>query len=192
MIAKAVFFGTPEFAAPFLNSLILNSSFEVALVVTSPDKPVGRKQILTPPVVKQISLENQIPVLQSEDPEDWEKEIKKILPDFLVVVAFGKIIPKGVLDLAKGAVNVHPSLLPKLRGASPIQSAILKGLDKTGITIMLMDEKMDHGPILKQEEVILKGKETSESLHNGLALRGVPLLKQVLKDFSSITPMEQD
>ena len=118
-----------------------------------------------------------------------------LTPDLLIVVAYGQIIPQAILDISKyGNINVHPSLLPLYRGASPIQSAILNGEKETGVTIMLMDEKMDHGPILSQKKYHLNGEETNESLHQELAMIGVPLLLQTITDFlgGRIAPIEQD
>ena len=195
---KIIFVGTPEFAVPYLDSLMTDERFSVIGVITQPDKPVGRKQELTASPVKQLAEKMGLKIWQPEsvknNPELVE-EIKAIDLDLLVVVAFGQIIPQVVLDLARyGNINVHPSLLPKYRGASPIQSAILAGEKGTGITIMLMDEKMDHGPILSQQEVLLTGEETNESLHRKLAAIGRELLKETIVRFiaGEIKPREQN
>ena len=160
--------GTPEFAVPYLKSL-LNNDFEIVGIITQPDKPTGRKQIISIPPVKAVAIQNNIRIFQSEKLKTDTKiieELKSLEPDLTVVVAYGQIIPQAILNIAKlGNINVHPSLLPKYRGASPIQNAILNGETKTGITIMLMDAKMDHGPILAQKELLLAGNEDNESLH---------------------------
>jgi len=191
--------GTPQFAVPFLTALIDDDSFEVVAVVTQPDKPSGRKQTITPPLVKVLAEENNIGILQPEKLKDDKKvldRLKKINADLSVVVAYGQIIPKDVLDTFKlGNINVHPSLLPKYRGASPIQNTILNNDDVAGMTIMLMDEKMDHGPILKQEKLTLDGTETNESLHDKMSEEfGTDLLLSTIKQFitGQIQEQEQD
>ena len=170
---KIIFMGTPHFSVPYFKSLINDKSFEVKAVITQSDKPTGRKQIITPSPVKMVAQENKLPVFQPEklkDNGEIVEQLKKIEPDLIVVVAYGQIIPKEILALPKlGNVNVHPSLLPKYRGASPIQNAILNNETSTGITIMLMDEKMDHGPMLAQKEIILDGTEDNKSLHQKMS-----------------------
>lgn len=195
---KIIFVGTPEFAVPYLGGLFKDTDFSVLAVVTQPDKLSGRKQLLTASPVKLEALKHNIKVFQPEDLRNDEhviEEIKQLNPDLLVVVAYGQIIPQSFLNLfPSGCINVHPSLLPKYRGASPIQNTILNGDAETGVTIMLMDEKMDHGPILTQSHHQLNGTETNESLHNDLALAGVPLLINTIKDFldQKIVAREQD
>lgn len=184
---KTVFVGTPEFAVPFLEGLFNDGNFSINGVITQPDKPVGRKQELTASPIKLSAEKHGITAWQPEklrDNPDILEELKLVGADLLVVVAYGQILPQAILDLFPlGAINVHPSLLPKYRGASPIQSAILNEEEKTGISIMLMDEKMDHGPILAQEELVLGGDETTESLYDLAAIKGVPLLVKTIKDF---------
>lgn len=184
---KTVFAGTPDFAVPFLEGLFNDGDFSVSGVITQPDKPVGRKQELTASPIKLLAEKNGITVWQPEklrNNPDILEELKLAGADLLVVVAYGQIIPQEILDLFPlGAINVHPSLLPKYRGASPLQSAILNEEEKTGISIMLMDEKMDHGPILAQEELVLDGNETTESLHDLAAIKGVPLLIKTIQAF---------
>jgi len=149
---KFAFFGTPEFAVGILNELE-KRGFLPSLVISAPDKPRGRKLIITPPETKVWATERNIPVLQPEKVGDLKFEIENLKFDAFVVAAYGKIIPKKILDIPRlGTLNVHPSLLPRLRGASPLQSAILLE-DKTGTTIMMVDEEMDHGDILAQEEL---------------------------------------
>lgn len=194
---KTVFAGTPEFASPYLAGLLTDPAFLVIGVLTQPDRPSGRKQQLSPSPIKVLAEKNNIQVWQPEKlrkNEEILEEIKTLKPDLLVVVAYGQIIPAALLDLfPAGCINVHPSLLPKYRGASPIQSALLNGETETGITIMLMDEQMDHGPILAQQKVALTGEETNESLHRQLAEFGVDLLKQTISDYTdgNITPQPQ-
>jgi methionyl-tRNA formyltransferase len=195
---KIIFAGTPEFAVPYLTGLLKEMDFEVIGVITQPDKPSGRKQELTSSPVKLLAQKNNLKIWQPENIKNnsiLTAELKTIKPDLMVVVAFGQIIPQETLDIAKlGNINIHPSLLPKYRGASPIQSALLTGEKTTGITIMLMDDKMDHGPILVQEKVELDGEETNESLHQKLAGIGVPLMIKTIKEFAaeSITPQAQN
>jgi len=181
---KVIFMGTPDFAVPSLNALINNNNFEVCLVVTQNDKKIGRKQILTPPPIKTIALENNIKVLQPLKITEIEDELKAINPDFIVVVAYGKIIPQNILDIPKyGSFNVHGSLLPKYRGAAVIQAPILNGDKETGVTVMQMDAGLDTGPILLQEEILLKKDETVDSLFEKLSLLGSQILPTALIDF---------
>lgn len=186
--------GTPDFAAPALERLI-KAGYKILAALTGPDKPVGRKQILTPPPIKKIALKHQIPVLQPEKLLTLKSQISNLNPNLIIVVAFGKIIPKEILEIPKyGSLNVHPSLLPKYRGPSPIQFAILNGEKITGTTIMLMDEKMDHGPILAQEKIVVEPKETSQTLHQKLSRLGADLLLKTIPLYLSgkIKPKPQD
>lgn len=176
---KVVFMGTPDFAVPILEGLI--NSYDVVLVVTQPDKKVGRKQVLTPPPIKQLALENNIEVFQ---PNNIKNDYQKVIdanPDIIITCAYGQIIPKILLDYPEyGCINVHASLLPKLRGGAPIHKAIIEGYEKTGITIMYMDEKMDSGDIIKQKETIISDNDTLETLHDRLSLIGKDLLLETL------------
>ncbi len=177
---KIIFLGTPEFGATILEGLIKNN-YKPVLVITVPDKPIGRKQILTPPAVKTVAKKHKIPVLQPTKVLSIKYQVINLKPDLVICAAYGKIIPKEILEIPKyGCLNVHPSLLPKYRGASPIQTAILNGDEKTGLTIILMDEKMDHGPILKSEVKSLKSKVTYEELLKGLASLSIDLLIEVI------------
>ncbi len=190
---KFIFIGTPEFGEIVLEKLI-KSGHKPFLVITAPDKPVGRKQIITPPPVKVVAEKYNIPVAQPEKIKDWQKEIKNLKPDLIILAAFGQIIPKEILDIPTyGCLNVHPSLLPKHRGASPIQYAILNGDGKTGVTIMRMTEKLDTGPILAQRELEIKNPKFQE-LYNKLAEMGAELLIENLpKLFSGqLSPQQQD
>ncbi len=175
---RAVFMGTPEIAATVLKS-VLESRHEVIAVVTQPDKPKGRGHEMAFPPVKEVALEAGIPVLQPQRAknEAFIEELKALNPDIILVAAYGKLLPKEILDMPKfGCINVHASLLPKYRGASPIQWAVLNGDEKSGVTIMHMAESMDTGDIIMTEEVLLSADETAGSLHDKLAAIGGPLL----------------
>lgn len=193
---KFIFFGSSEFSLIVLNELLANGYLPLA-VVTAPDQLVGRKQVLTATPVKILALEKNIPLLQPEKLDELvgNKNFCSLQPELFIVASYGKIIPKNILDLPKfGSLNVHPSLLPKYRGASPIQAALLNGDKETGVTIMLMDEKMDHGPILSSVQCSVSKKENFLELHNRLAETGAKFLIKTLPDFLSgkIKPKEQN
>ena len=192
---KIVFMGTPEFSAIILKELC-QSKYKPILVVTAPDKPVGRKQILTSPPVKVIAQKYEIPAAQPEKIASLKSEILNLKPDLIVVAAYGQILPKEILEIPKfGCLNVHPSLLPRWRGPSPIQYTILNGDEKTGVTIILMDEKMDHGPILTNSKLqITNPKITYLELHNKLAEIGAGLLLETIPKWikGEIKPEPQD
>ena len=169
-----IFMGTPDFAVPALNALI-ESRHNLCAVVTQPDKPVGRKRIITPPPVKKIALEKGIPIFQPENvkSEAFIHQLRELKPDLILVAAFGQILPKAVLEIPRiGCLNVHASLLPAYRGAAPIQWAIINGEDKTGVTIMWMNEGMDTGDIFFQEALSIDENWTSEDLFRELAALG--------------------
>lgn len=194
---RTVFFGTPEFSVPFLNACFEDSELDVIAVVTQPDKPVGRKREIQASQIKKFALENSIPVLtpNSLKTEEAKQELADLNADLYVVVAYGKIIPQAILDLPKyGSTNVHPSLLPKYRGPSPIQWAISEGDKVTGVSIMLLDAGMDTGPILLQEEIKLSNQETTASLIEKIHTIGPNLLLRAIKGLISgeITPMSQN
>lgn len=171
--------GTPDFAVPILEGLIKN--YEVVLVVSQPDKKVGRKQILTPTPVKSKALEYGISVFQPVNIKEDYQRIIDAKPDIIITCAYGQIIPKSLLDYPEyGCINVHASLLPKLRGGAPIHKAIIDDYDKTGITIMYMDVKMDSGDIISQEETKILDSDNLEILHDRLSLMGVELLLKTL------------
>ncbi len=175
---KIVFMGTPDFAEISLEALI-NSDNEVVGVFSQPDKKIGRKQILTPPPVKQIALKYNIPVFQPQTLKNVEvdKIIEELKPDLIVVVAYGKILPKSILNSAKyGCINVHASLLPKYRGAAPIQWAVLNGDAETGVTVMQMDEGLDTGDMLLVKKTPIDINETSAELFERLAVIGADAL----------------
>lgn len=181
---KIVFMGTPDFAASSLQEL-LNSTHEVIAVYTQPDKPVGRKQKLTPPPVKELANENNIPVYQPSTLKDEEAidQIKDLNPDLIAVVAYGKLLPKEILGIPKfGCINVHGSLLPKYRGAAPIQRSVLSGDKETGVTTMYMAEGMDTGDIIDSETVTIGENETSSELFERLAPIGAKLLVKTIND----------
>lgn len=176
--------GTPEFSVPVLEGLIEN--YNVIAVVTQPDKKVGRKGILTAPPVKECALKNNIKVFQPQKIRNEYEEIIALKPDMIVTCAYGQIIPKIILDCPKyGCINVHASLLPKLRGGAPIHHAIIDGYSKTGITIMYMDEFMDSGDIISQMEIEIKDDYTTEILHDKLKVMGASLLLETIPDIIS-------
>jgi methionyl-tRNA formyltransferase len=180
---KTVFFGTPEFAVPSLRAL-LGEGFPIGAVVTQPDKPQGRSRsnLLAPPV-KQLALEEGIEVLQPERPrtEEFYHALRSLEPDIGVVVAYGHILREDVLRIpTHGMINVHASLLPKLRGAAPIQHALIEGFEESGVTIMQMDAGMDTGPILHQIETDIAQDETFGELHSNLAELGALALVEAL------------
>lgn len=188
--------GTPDFAVPTLKALI-DSEHDVAAVFTQPDKAVGRKQILTAPPVKVCALESSIPVYQPTSLKNDEitKLISYINPDVIVVVAYGKILPEAILSIPKyGCVNGHASLLPRHRGASPIQWSIVCGDEKTGITTMLMEKGLDTGDMLLKEEVIIGENETGEELHDRLSEISASLMLKTLSGLEkgTIVPQKQD
>ncbi len=179
---KIVFMGTPDFAVPVLQQ-ILQDGYEVIAVVTQPDRPKGRKKVLTPPPVKVEAEKHNIPVYQPEkikEPAEYEK-ITSLKPDLIVTAAFGQILPKPLLDAPEyGCINVHASLLPKLRGGAPIHYSIIQGHEKTGVTIMYMVEKLDAGDMLTQVEVKIEENDHVGTLHDKLSAAGSELLSETL------------
>jgi len=193
---RVVFMGTPEFALPSLRALV-EGGYNVVGVYTRPDRLAGRGRGLTPPAVKTAALDYGLPIFQPPGlrrPEAVE-ELASLKPDVIVVCAFGVILRQPVLDIpAKGVLNVHPSLLPRHRGASPIAAAILAGDEQTGVTIMLLDPGMDTGPILSQRAIPMSAWDTSGSLGERLAEVGAELLVEVLPRWlaDEIEPQPQD
>lgn len=180
---RIVFMGTPDFAVTSFEGLLKNG-YEIAGVFTQPDKPKGRKRLLTPPPVKEAAVKHNIPVFQPASMKDGEAEriLSELKPDIIVVVAYGKILPKAVLQLPLlGCVNVHGSLLPKYRGAAPIQWAVLNGDKTAGVTTMLMDEGLDTGDMLMKAETEIGENENYGSLFLRLADIGADLLDATLK-----------
>jgi methionyl-tRNA formyltransferase len=193
---RIVFMGTPDFAVPTLETL-LKSEHEVVGVVTQPDKPRGRSGKLVPSPVKETALQGQIPVFQPErvKEESFFPVLEELHPDVIVVVAFGQILPKRILELPKyGCMNVHASLLPKLRGAAPIQWSVIDGDKESGVTIQQMDEGLDTGDILLVEKYTLDEKETGGSLFDKLSLLGGPLILQALTlaEQGKLSPVPQN
>lgn len=193
---KYVFFGSPEFAAYILDALITAGNPPHSLVA-NPDRPTGRKQVITPPLTKKVA--EKIPdilVLQPEKfDKNFEENLRNINADFFVVAAYAKIIPQSILSISKkGVIGIHPSLLPKYRGASPIQSAILNDEKETGATLYLVDEKMDHGPILAQSKEQIADSDTYETLEKKLADLGSKLLITTLPQYlnNEISPQAQN
>lgn len=192
---RIIFFGTPAFAIPSLVAL-LQSEGEVIAVVTQPDKKKGRGRISSPSPVKELAIDRGIKILQPVNIKDplFLNGLSKIMPEIIVVVAYGRILPAQILRLpSHGCINVHASLLPKYRGAAPIQWAIINGEKKTGITTMLMDEGLDTGNILLQEETEISSDDNAETLGNKLAEIGASLLIRTIKGIRSgyIKPIPQ-
>jgi len=184
---KAVFFGTPEYIIPVAEKLHKTKNIKLLACITQPDRPVGRKKIITPSPIKIWATKKKIPVLT---PTEFDKEFtdqltklsKKI--DLFVVAAYGLILPKKILRMPKkGSLCLHPSLLPKYRGASPVQAAIINGDQQTGMTIFKMDEKMDHGPIISQFEEEIKPEDTSKTLYERLFETGAEVLVNILPEY---------
>jgi len=196
MKARTVFMGTPQFAVTILESL-LQSSYQVCAVYTQPDKPAGRGRPVVFPPVKKLALERQIPVVQPETFESSEvvEKLSSFQPELVIVAAFGFILPPEVLSLPKFAcLNVHPSLLPRHRGPSPVAHTILCGDELTGVTIMLMDAGLDTGPILAQKKVGISFMDTTGSLSSKLADVGARLLLEALPKWlgGELKPQAQD
>ncbi|MFN3264134.1 MAG: methionyl-tRNA formyltransferase, partial [Aquificaceae bacterium] len=179
---KILFFGTPEFATPSLKRL--HEEFEIAGVVCQPDRPAGRGQKLTPPPVKVLAQELGLDVFQPEKRKELIPIVESLKPECIVVVAYGKILPPEVIRYpAYGCINLHASLLPAYRGSAPIQRAIMAGEKKTGNTVMLMDEGMDTGDILSQEEEPILEEDNLKALSQRLAIKGADLLVRTLREW---------
>lgn len=193
---RIVFMGTPDLAATVLDKLI-TSEYNVVACVTQPDKPVGRKMVLTPPPAKVKAMEHGVEVWQPSSLRTDEalETMRRYEPDLIITAAYGKILPQTMLDIPKyGCVNVHGSLLPKYRGAAPVQWSILNLDEKTGVTIMKMDAGMDTGDILTQAEIAIDDRDHTPDLMNKLAELGASLLIDTLPDYLSgkIQPIPQD
>lgn len=193
---RIVYMGTPDFAAVSLTSLIAEG-FDVVGVFTQPDKPKGRGMKLAPCETKEVALAHGLPVYQPEKLRDGTALaiLRELRPDILVVVAYGRILPPDLLALPKyGAINVHGSLLPKLRGSAPIQRAVLNGEDVTGVSTMYLAEEMDAGDVIYQAQTEIGAYETSAELFDRLAVMGADLLVKTLRDIESDTAprMSQD
>lgn len=191
-----IFMGTPDFAVPVLQRLI-DSPYHIAAVVTQPDRPVGRKRVMTPPPVKRLAEEANLTILQPEKVRNTDavEEILAFKPDLLVTCAYGQILPVSLLNAPQyGAVNVHASLLPEYRGAAPIHKAIMDGKKETGMTIMYMVKALDAGDMLAQVKVPIEEKDTVGTLHDKLSEAGANLLMETIPKLieKQITPIPQD
>ena len=179
---KIIFFGTPQIAAYTLENVI--KKYGVVAVVTQPDKTIGRKKLLEAPPVKKMALQYDIPVFQTEKLQSIEKELTNLSPDIGIVFAFSQIIPKQIIDIfPKGMLNIHPSILPQLRGPSPVQEAILQGLDETGVTIIKLDEKMDHGPIVMQKKITINPTHMAPDVLQQCAKLGTEMLLEIMPKY---------
>jgi methionyl-tRNA formyltransferase len=193
---KIIFMGTPDFSVPVLRQLV-TEGYEVVACVTQPDRPVGRKRIMTPPPIKIEAESHGIPVLQPERIRNQE-EVERVLsyqPDLVVTAAYGQILPNDILEKPKhGCINVHASLLPKYRGGAPIHQSIIDGESETGITIMYMVEKLDAGDILTQVKVPILEDDHVGSVHDKLSVAGAKLLSETIPPLieGKLTPVVQD
>ena len=190
---NVIFMGTPDYASEILSALVADSEINVVAVYTQPDKPVGRKKVMTPPITKVVALENSLPVYQPKRLRDEETvaELLSIECDYIVVAAYGQILPKAVLDHAP-CINLHASILPAYRGASPIQQSILNGDKETGVTAMLMDVGLDTGDIIKIEKIAIADDEMVSTLFDRLTVCATSLTLDVLKNFQSYKAEPQD
>jgi len=196
-VTTIVFMGTPDFSVPVLEKVI-EDGYKILAVVTQPDRPVGRKKVLTPPPVKAAALKYGLPVLQ---PEKLSKsaeldEIIRLKPDLVVTAAYGQLLPNVLLEAPKyGCINVHASLLPELRGGAPIHYSILQGKKETGITIMYMAEKLDAGDIISQAAVVIEEQDNTGTLHDKLSMVGADLLSKTIPSLldgtSQRTPQDE-
>jgi methionyl-tRNA formyltransferase len=185
-MTRIVFFGTADLARPSLSALARQPEFSLLTAVTQPDRPKGRELKLQPPPVKREAQAHELPVLQPERARhpEFVEQLAQLKPDLIVVAAYGQILPKSILDLpARGCLNVHASLLPKYRGAAPIQWAILNDEAETGVTIMKMDAGLDTGDILTQQSIPIRPSDTAQSLHDQLASLGAELLVRTIPDY---------
>lgn len=191
---KIIFMGTPDFSVSALEEMY-NNGYNVVLAVSQPDKPSGRDLKIRPTPVKQYALEHNIEILQPEKIKnnmEFINKLRELEPDIIVTAAYGKILPQEILSLPKIAcLNIHASLLPKYRGAAPIQWSIINGDKVTGITIMKMDEGMDTGDIILQKEISIEDNETYGTLYEKLKILGGKLLINVLKNIENISPVKQ-
>ncbi len=190
---KIIFMGTPDYALSILQSLIDDEDMDVVAVYTQPDKPVGRKKVMTSPNVKVLAEKNSIPIYQPKRlrGEDVVKELLQIECDYIVVAAYGQILPKAILDHAP-CINLHASILPQYRGASPIQQSLLNGDKESGVTAMLMDVGLDTGDILQIERIAIDKDEMLESLFYRLTDTASALTLEVLKNFNQLKAVKQD
>ena len=190
---KIVYMGTPHYAKEILDTLIKSEDMEVSLVLTQPDRPVGRKKVLTAPPVKSLALEHHIEVLQPNrlNDEGIFEAIEADKPDFIIVAAFGQILPKNILDIAP-CINLHASLLPQYRGASPVQQSLLNGDAKSGVTSMMMEEGLDTGDMLEMIEFEIPAKMRLHALMQQLTEYASLLTLSTIRNFEDIKPVKQD
>ena len=186
-----VFMGTPDYAKTILEAL-LNKDLNVNLVLTQPDRPVGRKKVLTPPPVKVLATDSGIEILQPQTLKDSQvqEQIKDAKPDIIIVAAYGQLLPKEVLDIAP-CVNLHASILPKYRGASPIQQALLNGDEYSGVTAMLMDVGLDTGDILGFKFIKSKSAPTLDLMMDKLSILAADLTVDIVENFDTLLPIKQ-
>jgi methionyl-tRNA formyltransferase len=196
-MTKIVFMGTPKFSVQVLDKLI-EDGYDVLVAVTQPDRPVGRKKVMTPPPVKEAAMAHNLPVLQPEklSKSDELQQIIDMKPDLVVTAAYGQLLPNELLDAPKyGCINVHASLLPELRGGAPIHYSLLQGKKETGITIMYMAEKLDAGDIISQSAIQIDEADHTGTLHDKLSKVGAELLSEtiptILSGTSSRTPQDE-
>ncbi|MCA0983489.1 methionyl-tRNA formyltransferase [Halobacillus yeomjeoni] len=193
-MTRIAFMGTPDFAVPVLNRLV-EDQYDVVLVITQPDRPKGRKKVMTPPPVKVAAEQHGIPVFQPEKIKDEYEEVLKYKPDLIVTAAFGQILPEGLLEAPEyGCINVHASLLPEFRGGAPIHYAIIEGKKETGVTIMYMVKQLDAGDMLSKVTVPIDDEDHVGTLHDKLSVAGADLLATTLPDLleGKIEAEEQD
>lgn len=192
---KIVFMGTPDFSVSALEA-IYNSKYDIAMVISQPDKPSGRDLKIKPTPIKEFCIEHNIPILQPEkirNSIELIEKLQQLAPDFIVTAAYGKILPKAILDIPKIApINVHASLLPKYRGAGPIQWSIINGENVTGITIMIMNEGMDTGDILLKKEIPININDTYGTLYEKLRILGGQALVNALNNYKELIPQKQE
>ena len=188
-----VYMGTPDYASSILKTLVEDKDINVMSVYTQPDKPVGRKKVLTAPITKVVALENDIKVYQPLNLRavETETEIKSLSPDYIVVAAYGQILPKNILDIAP-CINLHASILPQYRGASPIQQSLLNGDKETGVTAMLMDVGLDTGDIIKTSKMDIPEEMMVEELFLSLTTLASALTLNVLKNYDDLKKDKQD
>jgi methionyl-tRNA formyltransferase len=192
-IYNIVYMGTPHYAKEILSKLIDAKDINLTLVVTQPDRPVGRKKVLTPPPVKALALSHNIEVIQPErlTQEGIKESIEASKPDFIIVAAFGQILPKNILNIAP-CINLHASILPQYRGASPVQQSLLNGDKKSGVTSMLMEEGLDTGDILEIKEFNIPTDMRLKNLTEQLTQDACSLTLSTIRNFNSIKPQKQD
>jgi len=182
--------GTPEYADRILKRILDEKWIDIIGLFTQPDKPVGRKKVITPPPTKVTALDRDIPVFQPIRLKNMADEVKNLNPDFIVVAAYGQILSRDILDIAP-AINLHTSILPKYRGASPIQQALLNGDRESGVTAMLMNEGLDEGDILAISRIKIDDNWRLEELYNRLTDMAGELIVDVLKNFHNLKPIQQ-